>query len=181
MRVAWLVKACCYRILSGLVQRPQLVARQSMRHGLCGDSRHVSHPCGVPGRLVGQLFCSCARGDRWRQLRPHSLGIHGGTPTGTEWTMSGNLFLNGNTVDSNAEGDSWMTKTFGTHSRTYALHIDRATGIDGIAADAALKSRAYYTVSGISLGPVRPSSAGAYVERSVYSNGAVRSRVIVIR
>lgn len=104
-----------------------------------------------------------------------------GTPAGTEWTMSGNLFLNGNTVDSNAEGDSWMTKTFGTHSRTYALHIDRATGIDGIAADAALKSRAYYTVSGISLGPVRPSSAGAYVERSVYSNGAVRSRVIVIR
>ena len=104
-----------------------------------------------------------------------------GTPAGTEWTMSGNLFLNGNTVDSNAEGDSWMTKTFGTHSRTYALHIDRATGIDGIAADAALKSRAHYTVSGISLGPVRPSPAGAYVERSVYSNGAVRSRVIVIR
>ena len=119
-----------------------------------------------------------AQGDSYGHI---SSAFTVGTPAGTEWTMSGNLFINGNTVDSNAEGDSWITKTYGPHTRTYTLHIDRATGIDGTVADAALKSRVYYTVSGISLGAVRPSSAGAYVERSVYSNGAVRSRVIVVR
>ncbi len=104
-----------------------------------------------------------------------------GTPAGTEWTMSDNLFLNDGKIDSNAEGQGWITKTYGDRSRKYLVYIKKATGIDGVDSDAAIVKTEYYTIGGVALGEQCPTATGVYVVKDYYSNGNSAARKVIVR
>ncbi len=104
-----------------------------------------------------------------------------GTPDGTDWTMSDNLFMSDGKVDSNAEGWAWITKTFGNYSRKYVLYVEKATGVDGINSDAAIVKTEYYTVGGVALGGQCPTETGVYVVKDFYNNGKSASRKMIVR
>ncbi len=105
-----------------------------------------------------------------------------GVPDGTVWTCSDNISIAANgKADSNAEGEAWVTKTFGNHTRTYALYVEKATGTGNINADAAIVRTTYYTIGGMQLGDTVPSEPGVYVASDLYSNGKTQSRKLIVR
>lgn len=104
-----------------------------------------------------------------------------GVPEGTVWTASANITINAyGKADSNAEGEAWVTKTYGNHTRTYNLYVEKATGVDAVDADATIVRTVYYTLGGVEIGNCVPSEQGVYVASDIYSNGKRTSRKIIV-
>ena len=106
-----------------------------------------------------------------------------GNPEGTTWTASPEIVtIDGNVATPTATGEVTLTKTCGTHTRSYRLVVTMTTGVTDVdASDAAIVAREYFNLNGQSLGTKRPESAGIYIERDRYSNGAGRARKIVVK
>ncbi len=106
-----------------------------------------------------------------------------GNPEGTTWTASPEIVtIDGNVATPTATGEVTLTKTCGTHTRSYRLMVTMTTGVTDVnATDAAIVAREYFNLNGQSLGTKRPESAGIYIERDRYSNGAGRARKIVVK
>lgn len=106
-----------------------------------------------------------------------------GNPEGTTWTASPEIVtIDGNVATPTATGEVTLTKTCGTHTRSYRLMVTMTTGVTDVnATDAAIVAREYFNLNGQSLGTKRPESAGIYIERVRYSNGAGRARKIVVK
>ena len=85
-----------------------------------------------------------------------------GNPEGTTWTASPEIVtIDGNVATPTATGEVTLTKTCGTHTRSYRLVVTMTTGVTDVdASDAAIVAREYFNLNGQSLGTKRPESAG---------------------
>lgn len=90
-----------------------------------------------------------------------------GAPTGTLWTSSANLTVDGNTVNITADGEAWLTKTFGNFAKTYNLHVTANSGIGSISVPKTIATETYYDLQGHRL----TSPSGVVVKVVRYSDG----------
>lgn len=114
-----------------------------------------------------------ADGDTWQSVA-HKLTI--GTPEGVAWTSSPNLSISGTTVATTALGEAWLTKTYGTHQRTYKLNVTALSGIDEISNDAQVVGVDYYDLQGRRL--THPSS-GITLQVTRYAGGKVTTEKVL--
>lgn len=99
-----------------------------------------------------------------------------GLADGTDWTCSANLALNDGTATSSSTGEAWITKTFGTLSKTWKLNLDAVSGVGANLADKPVLDRTYYDISGRRVAaPVN----GVYVEVTKYADGTTQSKKVV--
>ncbi len=107
-----------------------------------------------------------------------------GAPEGTTWTATPAIVnFEGTHATPTQVGEVTITKTYGTHSRSYRLNVKAVpSGVTDVnTSQAAIVGREYFNLNGQSLGQKRPEGAGIYIERDRYSNGAAQARKIVVK
>lgn len=104
-----------------------------------------------------------------------------GTPDSTVWTSSSNLYIDGNTVYPTSAGEAWLTKTFGQLTKTYTFNVTHTTGVTDVNTNAAIVRSEYIGINGVNYGTERPTGAGVYIKRDVYSNGTSRASKILVK
>lgn len=104
-----------------------------------------------------------------------------GTPDSTVWTSSSNLYIDGNTVYTTSAGEAWLTKTFGQLTKTYTFNVTHTTGVTDVNTNATIVRSEYIGINGVNYGTERPTGAGVYIKRDVYSNGTSRASKILVK
>ena len=110
-----------------------------------------------------------------------TLSMTIGTPDSTTWTCSSNLYIDGNTVYTTAEGEAWLTKTYGQHTKTYTFTVTKPTGVNDVNSNAAIVKSEYIGINGVNYGTERPAGSGVYIKRDLYSNGTSRATKVVVK
>ena len=118
-----------------------------------------------------------AEGDTYTNV---TSAITIGTPEGTTWTGSSNLYISDGAAYSTETGDAWLTKTYGDYSKTYTFYVTAATGIGEVLADNEVAKREYYTVGGVLTGDETPDASGIYIERVTYVDGRIVCRKVAV-
>ena len=118
-----------------------------------------------------------AEGDTYTNV---TSAITIGTPEGTTWTGSSNLYISDGAAYSTETGDAWLTKTYGDYSKTYTFYVTAATGIGEVLADNQVAKREYYTVGGMLTGDETPDASGIYIERVTYVDGRTACRKVAV-
>lgn len=101
---------------------------------------------------------------------------YGVAADGTAWTSSSNISLADGVGTSSAIGEGWVTKTFGSLSKTWKLNIKAVSGINDIVTDKAVLGRTYYDLNGRLV--VAPAD-GIFIEVTKYVDGTVASKKVV--
>lgn len=103
-----------------------------------------------------------------------------GTLEGVEWSVSGNLGIYDGKVYGTAPGAGTITKTTGRFSRTYNIEVLEATGVTDVNAQKQPVARHYYGINGVRYAE-RPTSAGVYIEQTIFSDGTTSSEKIMVK
>lgn len=119
-----------------------------------------------------------AEGEDYEHVRS-AIAI--GTPEGTVWTTSENLGIYDGLLCSKAEGEAWVTKTFGDYTKTYTLFVEAPSGINDVNTDAAIVKSLYFSINGAALGTVRPTDAGVYIVKDILTNGKCAARKMIVK
>lgn len=102
-----------------------------------------------------------------------------GVPDSTQWTVTSNLLLSDDgQVALHDKGPATLTKTFGSHSRTYQINVTAVTdGIDQPTKDVPVLSTALYDLQGRKV--AEPQAGNIYVRIVHYADGTTRSEKVM--
>lgn len=99
-----------------------------------------------------------------------------GTPEGTVWTTSQNLYVDGNTVYPTALGEAWLVKTLGKRSKRYVINVTKTSGVNELTTNKPIVSRECYDLTGRR---TSANASGVVIEVTRYTDGTTTSRKVV--
>ncbi|MDE6715237.1 MAG: hypothetical protein K2J74_02015, partial [Muribaculaceae bacterium] len=105
-----------------------------------------------------------------------------GTPEGAQWTATGNITINGNTVTPAAKENgetATLTLTVGDLTRTFDLVLYKSSGVDEVGAEGKEVAKvSYYLVNGMQIASPEGVTE-VVVEKTVYTDGTSKVRKYV--